>query len=88
MAPPTLPRICGVYKITCSRNGRSYIGSSENCRRRWNEHQSKLRHGAHQCRGLQMDWQRYGRGAFTFEVVEECEPTDLLTIEAHWTQEI
>lgn len=33
-------KICGVYLITNNLNGMSYVGQSQNCMRRWNEHKN------------------------------------------------
>lgn len=68
----------GVYRITNSANGRQYIGSSQNVKGRWKIHNRDLNAGRHANRGLQHAWNKYGAGAFRFEVVCEVESLDRL----------
>lgn len=65
-------KICGVYKITNSVNGKFYIGSSNDIKKRWAQHKTKLNDGRHGNPHLQNAWLLYGADNFTFEVVEEC----------------
>lgn len=62
--------ICGVYVITNLTNGKSYVGSSVNVRRRWDNHRRDLMAGRHPNRHLQAAWRKYGSLFFTFTVVE------------------
>lgn len=50
----------GVYKISNKINGKVYIGSSCNLKRRKYSHFSKLRKGLHNNRYLQNSWNKYG----------------------------
>lgn len=68
----------GIYKIRNSLNGKCYIGSACDIRRRWNEHRSMLTRGTHHARHLQAAWNLYGSAAFTFHVVEACEESALI----------
>lgn len=61
----------GVYKITCTKNGKMYIGQSCSYPRRWNNHKSALRTKTHRNGALQADYDRYGMDAFEFEVLQE-----------------
>lgn len=60
--------------IRCATTGKRYIGSSVRVHQRWLGHRAALRKGTSVCRGLQNAWSKYGESAFTFEVLEECEP--------------
>lgn len=62
----------GVYKITCISTGKMYIGSSNLCKRRRTDHLCELRHNRHGSIRLQNAFNKYGEGAFEFEVIEYC----------------
>lgn len=70
----------GIYKITKKSNGKSYIGQSNDIKRRINEHQGK--------RDLAIDQaiQKYGIDAFDYEVLEECSLEELDEKEKYWIQ--
>ena len=67
---PIIPHAAGVYKITCTANGKVYIGSTVDLCNRWREHRNKLRAGQGISKHFQNAWNKYGESAFTFEVVE------------------
>jgi group I intron endonuclease len=72
----------GVYIIRCTVNEKLYIGSSDNIRRRWMEHRSRLRKGNHANTHLQNAWNKYGEIAFIFDVLEEvCDIAHLIEVE-------
>lgn len=66
-------KICGVYKITNTVNGKFYVGSSKDIKGRWYQHKKKLREGIHGNLHLQNAWNLYGEDSFKFEIVEECD---------------
>jgi len=70
--------ISGVYQITNQVNGKHYIGSAVNLKRRHTQHQSALRHGRHKNPHLQAAWHKYGESAFGFTVLEYVEDSALL----------
>lgn len=75
----------GVYTITNIVNGKQYIGSAMNIRRRWNEHMSRLKRGRHENGKLQHAWLKYGEAAFSFAMLEAVEEkADQLIREQHW----
>lgn len=74
---PLLPRASGIYQITCIPTGKIYIGSSVNLRKRWNDHQTRLNAGTQVNSMLQRAWNKYGAGAFCFDILEYC-PDDCL----------
>lgn len=65
-----MSKLCGVYKITNVKNGKFYVGSSVDIRKRWAAHKSELRSGRSNCLHLQHAWDKYGEASFTFEVIE------------------
>jgi group I intron endonuclease len=71
----------GVYVITCTGNGTSYVGSSVDLQKRWREHQRKLERGGHENPILQRAWSKYGPGAFRFDILERARPEHLLAVE-------
>lgn len=61
----------GIYSIRCSINGYIYIGSTTTSfQQRWGEHKRKLQNNKHPNRHLQSAWNKYGKDAFVFTVVE------------------
>lgn len=66
----TLRRIGGLYKILCAGNSKVYIGQTKNFGRRFGEHRSALERGAHRNPDLQTDYNKYGREAFEYSVIE------------------
>lgn len=82
----SLPRISGVYKITCTPSGKVYIGSSKDIRQRWFDHTSKLRKNKHSNPHLQAAWNKYGVDNFLIEVVEEVLPDRCFERENWWIE--
>lgn len=58
----------GVYTITCTANGRTYVGQAVNIRKRWSFHRWQLNKGTHDNSHLQRSWVKYGADAFVFAV--------------------
>lgn len=71
----------GIYKITCTANGRFYIGSAVKFKARWSYHRRDARAGHHSSRHLQRAWNKYGESAFKFEVLMVCSKEDLIMYE-------
>ena len=68
----------GIYKIVCTENNKCYIGStSMNFGDRRDCHFASLENGYHFNKEMQSDYNKYGRGSFVFEVVEEIESSDI-----------
>ncbi|NDC89875.1 MAG: hypothetical protein EB075_13955 [Bacteroidetes bacterium] len=73
-----------IYEIRNNKNGKIYIGSTKNLRKRWKEHRSLLNNGKHHSRHLQSAWNKDG-GNFTFTVLEEvAQDEDLIPAEQRW----
>ena len=68
----------GIYKITKKSNGKSYIGQSNDIKRRFSEHKYKTDIP------IELAIQKYGADAFTYEVLEECELNQLDEKEIYW----
>lgn len=66
-------KICGVYKIVNMINGKFYIGSSNDIKKRWVQHQNALNECTHGNAHLQNAWKKYGSKNFKFEIIEECD---------------
>lgn len=60
----------GVYMIKCLINGKVYIGKSNDVKRRWREHKSKLKRNNHENEKLQCDWNLYGEDNFEFKLIK------------------
>lgn len=70
--------ISGVYRIVNTINKKQYIGSSININRRFRNHILSLNRHKHCNPILQSAWDKYGKDAFIFEVIEECDPNDTM----------
>lgn len=60
----------GIYKIINLKNGKFYIGSSNNLAKRWTDHLYRLRNHKHLNKHLQNAFDKYGESAFAFVVIE------------------
>lgn len=66
---------CGIYKITNLINGKNYIGQSIHIEKRWQQHCQKSSHSL-----ISKAIQKYGKENFSFEILEETDNTNFLTI--------
>jgi group I intron endonuclease len=62
--------VIGIYQILCVSSGRFYIGSGRNMPERWKQHRRDLVAGRHFNPFLQNAWNKHGRDAFRFVVLE------------------
>lgn len=77
----------GVYAIVNAFNGKRYVGSSFNTKRRWSEHRSDLRLQHHENPKLQNAYNKYGLESFSFEILESfdvIDKKDLILREQYW----
>lgn len=75
----------GVYAITCLANGKKYVGSAKDIKRRHYLHLWRLQNGKHENSKLQRAWEKYGESSFTFEILELVKDLEsLLDVEQHW----
>lgn len=76
--------ISGIYKILNIVNGKLYIGSGANLRRRKREHFCRLKSNTHINKFLQNSWNKYGGDSFVFEIIELTNTDDLIKREQYW----
>ena len=81
-------KISGIYKIVNKINGKYYVGSSINVKRRWNEHKSELNKNVHINSYLQNSWNKYGKNNFDFIIIKEVSKSDLIIEEQKYLDEI
>lgn len=83
-----LPKIkeenSGIYKIENIINGKFYIGSSKELRRRFVNHFRKLITGNHSSVKFQNSFNKYGCNAFEVSVLEYCEIDKLIEREQYY----
>ena len=75
----------GIYKITNNKNGKVYIGQSQNMFLRRKQHFISLRYGHHENKLMQADWNRDSKG-FRFDIVEYCSIDKLNEREKYWIE--
>ena len=80
----SIPHASGIYQILCIPTRKVYIGSAVDLPRRWAQHRWALIHGTHKNRHLQSAWNKYGAKAFTFSVLQACDPSSLVDLEQFW----
>lgn len=59
----------GIYKITCIKNNKTYIGQTDYFVRRCSQHLKLLKNKKHNCKKLQEDVNIYGLDNFKFEII-------------------
>lgn len=74
--------IPGVYLIKNKTNGKVYVGSSINVRKRMIQHLSHLRIGIHHSKYLQRAWNKYGIDNLSVHILEYTK--DILKRELYW----
>lgn len=82
------PSFAGVYRITCKKSRRSYVGSSKNVAARWKRHGYELKAGKHHSRHLQRAWDKHGKEAFEFVVLEVVTDQPLHEREQHYMDKL
>lgn len=68
----------GIYEIVNLVNGKRYVGSSTDTRRRFNVHRRLLNLGEHHNSPLQRSWKKHGAEAFAFRVIMVCSIGELI----------
>ena len=69
-----------IYCIRNTHNGKKYIGSTTNYKRRMSQHTSGLRNNMHHSVRLQKEYNEFGERFFEFEIVEKVETFDRRTL--------
>lgn len=70
------PPPAGIFQITNRATGKVLIGKGLNVQGILNSQQFQLQTGVHRNQALQQDWNQYGAGQFTFEIVDYLKPSD------------
>ena len=78
----TLP-MSGIYCITNTTTGKCYVGQSKNVYERVAVHFRALRHGIHENRLMQKEWNENNRG-FRYDILVRCPLKDLNEQEKFW----
>ena len=63
--------VSGVYKVLCLVNGKFYIGSSKNIRKRWYEHWDERERAKTKNQLMYDDMRKYGKENFRIYVIYE-----------------
>lgn len=74
----------GIYAIKNKLNGKVYIGSAVNLKKRWLDHKSDLCRSAHKNDYLQKAWNKYGDINFEFSIIETIPINLLIVREQYW----
>jgi len=74
----------GIYKITNIINGNIYIGSAQYLKARKTQHFQILKRNKHHSIHLQNAYNKYGKDAFVFEILEEHPIENLFSREQHY----
>jgi group I intron endonuclease len=75
----------GIYCIRNIVSGRIYVGSAVKIYARWKTHRSALGNNKHHSGKLQGSWNKHGKDAFVFEVLELIsDKIDLIVREQYW----
>lgn len=75
---------CGIYKITNKSDNKSYIGSSLNLSDREYKHFWQLKKNSHNNNHLQNSFNKFGESDFKFEILEICNPSELIEKENYY----
>lgn len=70
-----------IYIIENLITGKAYVGSAVKYKCRWNQHKYLLNANKHQNSHLQHAWNKYGKAAFKYSILEFIEKSKLLEIE-------
>lgn len=76
-------KIVGIYKITCIKNEKIYVGQSIDINRRFNQHKRKEKNPY-----LKADMEKFGLDAFKFEIIEECAENELNKKETEYINQL
>jgi hypothetical protein len=76
----------GIYKITCLKNGKVYVGQAQDIKERWKEHKRGLTGNYHHNIHLQRAWNKYGEKHFKFEIIEYVKLLD--EREIYWIEKL
>lgn len=81
-----MPNNIGIYRFYNIKNGKSYIGRSNNLRHRYTEHINLLRKGKEPCVKLNRAWLKHGEDCFEYEIVCLCNEDELNEMEIKYIE--
>ena len=92
MKKSDLTNVWGIYKILNTVNGKFYIGSTTNLKKRLYEHYRELNLGIHTNKHLQAAWIKYGKEGFKFQILKTIDSNnftneDLRQLETDYIQQ-
>lgn len=76
-----IPKAPGIYLLTCTATGDTYIGQATNLNRRCRSHVCDLRNGCHLNRNLVALYVAHGHASLSFRVLLQCEQAELSEME-------
>lgn len=76
----------GIYQIKNKKNGKVYVGQAKDIKGRWKNHKCALIGNYHNNRHLQNAFNKYGKSAFEFSVLEYCQIDELNEREKFWIE--
>ena len=79
-----LKETTGIYQIRNITTNKIYIGSTNNLKRRYNQHLNSLNKNKHENPYLQAAWNKYGANNFIFEIIEFCQEDVQFVVEQYW----
>ena len=79
---------CGIYSITNLIDGKQYVGSTINFKRRFRQHKQALQTNRHYNKHLRRAVKIYGLEFFEFNILELCEENELLKLEQKYLNKI
>jgi len=79
-----IPKISGIYKIESIINGKIYVGSAVNLKKRKQEHFYHLKLQRHHSILLQRHYNKYGEKDLKFHIIEFCEKEKLIEREQYY----
>lgn len=85
-----VPNVCGVYLLRDTVTGGTYVGSAKRIRTRISIHfhDMQRRPEQHTYRCMRGTFQTYGASVFEVELLEQCAPEELLTVEKQWIEKL
>ena len=78
----------GIYKITNLINQKIYVGQSNCIERRFAQHKSPYEQERFKEKPLYLAFKKYGIENFSFEIIEECDESELNKKEEFWIKEL
>lgn len=73
----SLNKKIGIYQIKNIINNKLYIGQSVDIEQRWRSHKWELENNCHSNKHLQLSWNKYGKENFEFDILCECDSSEL-----------